>query len=66
MGKDNHIIVDPHHQFGQPVIENTNILAETVFDLSQAGDTPEFISGLYQLKVKEVENAIALFTPKQA
>ena len=66
MGKDKHIIVDPHYQFGQPVIENTNILAETIFDLNQAGESPEFISRLYQLNVKEVEDAIALFTPKQA
>lgn len=66
MGKDKKIIVDPHHQFGQPVIEDTNILAETVFDLYQAGESPEFISRLYQLKVKEVEDAIALFTPKRA
>lgn len=66
MGKGKKIIVDPHHQFGQPVIEDTNILAETIFNLYQAGESPEFISRLYQLKEEEVKDAIALFTPNQA
>lgn len=66
MGKGKKIIVDPHHQFGQPVIEDTNILAETIFNLYQASESPEFISRLYQLKEEEVKDAIALFTPNQA
>lgn len=66
MGKDKKIIVDPHHQFGQHVIEDTNILAETIFDLYQAGESPAFISRLYQLKEEDVKDAIALFTSNRA
>jgi len=66
LGKNSSIVVDPHHQFGQPVVFDTNILAETIFDLYQAGENTQFISHLYQLKEKEVKDAIALFTPEAA
>lgn len=61
LGKEHRIVVDPHHQFGQPVIEKTNLLAETIFDLYQAGETPAFLSRLYNISVNEVNDAVALF-----
>jgi uncharacterized protein (DUF433 family) len=61
LGKQNHIVVDPHHQFGQPVINKTNLLAETIYDLHQAGETKEFLSRLYNISVKEVNDAVALY-----
>ena len=61
LGKEHRIVVDPHHQFGQPVIEKTNLLAETIFDLHQAGETPAFLSRLYNISVNEVNDAVALF-----
>lgn len=66
MGKDKHIMVDPHHQFGQPVIENTNILAETIYDFYLAGESIAFLSKLYDLSEAEIKDAILLFEPKQA
>lgn len=66
MGLDNHIIVDPHHQFGQPIISNTNILAETVYNLYHAGEDIDFIARLYQINSDEVKDAIALFTKTAA
>ncbi|MFC5284359.1 DUF433 domain-containing protein [Pedobacter alpinus] len=66
MGLDNHIIVDPRHQFGQPIISNTNILAETVYNLYDAGEDIDFIARLYKLSESEVEDAIALFTKTAA
>ncbi|TCD00895.1 DUF433 domain-containing protein [Pedobacter psychroterrae] len=66
MGRDKHIVVDPHHQFGQPTIENTNILAETIFDLFKAGESIDFLARLYQLPIKEIKDAITFYTPKSA
>lgn len=66
LGKQHHIVVDPHHQFGQPVIEKTNLLAETIYDLYQAGETKEFLARLYNISVKEVNDAVALFNLKAA
>jgi uncharacterized protein (DUF433 family) len=66
LGKEKHIIVDPHHQFGQPVIENTNILAETIYNLYKAGESKDFLSRLYALEEKEIEDAIALFNFSKA
>ncbi len=66
LGRNRSIVVDPHHQFGQPIVSETNILAETIFDLYQAGENTRFISHLYQLKEKEVKDAIALFTSEAA
>jgi uncharacterized protein (DUF433 family) len=50
-----------HHQFGQPVIEKTNILAETIYDLHKAGESKQLLSRLYNISVKEVNDAVALF-----
>lgn len=66
LGKEHHIVVDPHHQFGQPVIEKTNLLAETIYDLHNAGESKEFLSRLYNISVKEVNDAMALFNLKTA
>jgi uncharacterized protein (DUF433 family) len=66
LGKQHHIVVDPHHQFGQPVIVNTNLRAATLHDLFMAGETPEMIARLYEITVEEVNDAVALFTLKTA
>lgn len=66
MGKEKHIVVDPQHQFGQPIIEDTNILAETIVDLYSAGETVSFISRLYNLPSQSIEDAILFFSSKKA
>lgn len=66
LGKQHHIVVDPHHQFGQPIIEKTNLLAETIYNLHQAGESKAFISRLYNITGKEVDDAVALFNLKTA
>lgn len=66
LGKEHHIVVDPHHQFGQPVIEKTNLLAETIYDLYHAGESKEFLSRLYDISIKEVNDAVALFNSNKA
>lgn len=66
LGKEKHIIVDPHHQFGQPVIEETNILAQTLYELYSAGESISFLSRLYDIKEADIQSAIELFTIKVA
>jgi uncharacterized protein (DUF433 family) len=58
LGKSKAIVCDPDHQFGQPVIPGTNILAETISDLHQAGDSVTFISKTYNISRKQVDDAI--------
>jgi uncharacterized protein (DUF433 family) len=66
LGKNKHIVVDPHHQFGQPTVEETNVLAETIYNMHEAGETNEFLSRLYDISLKEVQAAIYLFNNKAA
>ncbi|WP_316841917.1 DUF433 domain-containing protein [Pedobacter gandavensis] len=66
MGKDNHVVIHPHHKFGAPTIENTNIPAEIIADLYDGGESTEFIAGLYDLSIPQVEAAITFFKPKAA
>ncbi len=61
LGKQHHIIVDPNHQFGQPTIEDTNLLAETIYRMHTAGESNDFLARLYDIPVKNVEAAISLF-----
>lgn len=60
-GRDSHVIVSPHHQFGQPIIEGTNINAEMLFSMYKSGEPIEFITNLYDLNIKAVEDAIRFY-----
>jgi len=59
LGKDKSIVCDPHHQFGQPVISGTNIIAEAIFELYNAGEPTWFIGELYSLDETKIIDAIA-------
>ena len=58
MGKSEPIVVDPKHQFGQPVIKGTNIRPETLWRQFQAGETEAFIASIYALDQATVASAI--------
>jgi uncharacterized protein (DUF433 family) len=58
LGKNKLVVVDPQHQFGQPTISGRNIKTQTIFSLYKAGETNEDISILYNLSIKEVEDAL--------
>lgn len=60
-GKESSIIVDPHHQFGQPIIRGTNINAEALFLMYRSGEPIEAIGILYDLSQKEVKDAIEFY-----
>jgi uncharacterized protein (DUF433 family) len=66
LGKSSNIVVDPHHQFGQPTIAHTNILAQTIYNFHKAGESNNFIAKLYDLPLKDVTAAISLFNMKAA
>jgi uncharacterized protein (DUF433 family) len=58
LGKSKNIIVDPSRKFGHPVIEHTNIYPEAVYNLFKAGEPVSFISFIYDIKEKDVYDAI--------
>jgi uncharacterized protein (DUF433 family) len=66
LGRQKHIVVDPHHQFGQPTIEKTNILAETIYKMHTAGESNDFLARLFDIPLNNVEDAISLFDNKAA
>lgn len=57
-GKNKAIVVDPKRQFGHPVIKNTNIYPETIFNLFKAGESPKFLAHTFSLTKKEITDAI--------
>ncbi|MBO9614308.1 MAG: DUF433 domain-containing protein [Dyadobacter sp.] len=58
MGRNHDVVIDPKRQFGQPIIEGTNILTETIFNLFRGGESVSMISRLYNLKPGQVNDAI--------
>lgn len=58
LGKTNSVIVDPEHQFGQPVIKNTNIYPQTIYNLYKSKESKKFIAESYEITVKQVNDAI--------
>lgn len=57
-GKNSSVVVDPDHQFGQPVIEGTNILAEALYSMHSAGEDIQLIAELYHVNGSQVTDAI--------
>ena len=60
-GRNSSVVIDPNHQFGQPIIEGTNINAEMLFSMYKSGEPIGFITNLYDLNVKSVEDAIRFY-----
>jgi len=58
LGKGRTILCDPHHQFGQPVINGTNITAEALNDMYLAGEPAWFIADIFHIKESNVVDAI--------
>lgn len=56
------VVVDPLHQFGLPVINGTNLQTQTIFNLYDAGEAKGNICILYDISVKQVDDAIRLHT----
>jgi len=59
LGKNHHIVVDPHHSFGQPVITGTNITVETIYSMLNAGESPEFVASIYDLNLNAIEDVMS-------
>ena len=66
MGRESSIVVDPHHQYGQPVISGTNITAETINSMYESGESQSTIGILYDLTEKQVNDAIDFCKHKAA
>lgn len=58
MGRSKSIVVDPHHQCGQPVIEGTNVSADAINTMYKSGEKLEFIAYLYELKANQIKDAL--------
>lgn len=58
LGKEHAIVVDPHHSFGQPTIAGTNITVDSLLTLIRAGEKKEIVASLYDISVREVDDAI--------
>jgi uncharacterized protein (DUF433 family) len=54
-----HVVVDPKHQFGQPIIKGTNIKTQTLYNLFIGGEQIESICLLYNLSKEQIADAIA-------
>lgn len=61
LGKEKNIVVDPHHQLGQPTVKNTNILAETLYNMYTSGEKISFISSLYDIPENDVKASVEFF-----
>jgi uncharacterized protein (DUF433 family) len=63
LGKKNCVVVNPHNQFGHPVIDNTNIFPETIYSLYKSNESKKFIAASYDLSIKQVDDAISFCKP---
>ncbi len=60
-GKQSDVVINPHNQFGQPILNGTNINAEVIFSMYESGEPIEAIGILYDLTKKQVNDAISFY-----
>lgn len=60
-GKESDVVVNPHNQFGQPILNGTNINAEVIFSMYESGEPLDAIGILYDLTRKQVNDAISFY-----
>ncbi len=60
-GKTSAVVIDPHHQMGQPIIWGTNILASTLFSMFKAGEGVPVIARIYKLQEQQVQDAVKFY-----
>lgn len=58
LGREKSVVVDPHHSFGQPVIDGTNTTTQALFELYQSGESFEDLAGLYDIPATSVGDAV--------
>lgn len=58
LGKENSVVVDPEHQFGQAIINGTNLNPETIQELHEAGEPHYFIASLYNINERQIIDAL--------
>lgn len=61
LGKEHRIVCDPHHKFGQPIVEGTNIQAEAIYRMHLAKEPISFIAELYEISELKVKDALKFF-----
>jgi uncharacterized protein (DUF433 family) len=61
LGKNHKIVCDPHHRFGQPIVDGTNIQAEAIFRMYLAKEPMRFIADLYEIDKAFVKDAILFY-----
>lgn len=57
-GRDKSVLIDPDRKFGHPILDNSNIYPETLFNHHDAGDPIPYIAHVYELTEQEVQDAI--------
>jgi uncharacterized protein (DUF433 family) len=58
LANSRNVVVDPKHQFGQPIVFGTNIKTQTLSNLHKGGETLENIGLLYNIPIEKVKDAI--------
>jgi uncharacterized protein (DUF433 family) len=51
------VVVDPHHAFGRPVIDGTNITTEALASLIRGGEKIEDVAADFRLDPAQVQEA---------
>lgn len=65
-GKQSDVVINPHNQFGQPILNGTNINAEVIYSMYESGEPIDAIGILYDITSKQVKDAISFYTKSAA
>ncbi len=58
LGKEKSIVIDPKRKFGHPILSDSNIYPETIYNLYKGGESIESIMFMYDISKIEAEDAL--------
>jgi len=58
LGRNKSVVLNPENQCGQPTIDGTSILTDTLFEYYKGKESIETIANLFELSIENVRDAI--------
>jgi uncharacterized protein (DUF433 family)/DNA-binding transcriptional MerR regulator len=58
LSKERSVVLDPHRQFGQPIVSGAGVATEVLFLAVKAGESERDVANWYEVKESDVRDAV--------
>ena len=58
MGRERGVVLDPRRSYGKPIDVDSGVPTDVLFQMVDAGESPESVAQWYRVEVRAVEAAV--------